>query len=403
MPSAGEQRPDWTLDVRGWAIGADTNVVAAEGVHEGQVLWRVPVDVERPQTAAEHGARDDRIGFHALTGTLPLAPEFDLHVRAVLDSGAQAPIGTVRGRRVPPRPSFTPRRNPVMVTTLGRTGSMLLLRLLSGHPDVLVYRPHRFEQRIASYWADVLLSLAEPASFVRQIAPADVDQPGWWLGRDAPLPWGLRDLAVQQWLGGDAIEDLAGTCQQRIEAVYDRIVATTETADGRLFAEKCNLRAASLLAELYPGSREIFLVRDFRDMVTSIMSFNAKRGVEGFGRAGAASDAEFVSSLAGWGSGLLAAWERRRDTAHLVRYEDLILDQERTVAGLLAYLEVDSSPQSVAALRERLSEELPELGAHTTSEGPEASIGRWRRDLGAELAQECERSLGPALAAFGYA
>lgn len=403
-PAAGEERPGWTLDVRGWAIGADARAVAVEGTHEGRRLWNVPLDVERPRTAAEHpGAPGDRIGFHALAGTLTLAPDFDVEVSAVLENGAAAPIASVRGRRAPLRSAFEPRRNPVTVTTLGRTGSMLLMRVLAAHPEVLVYRPHRFEQRIASYWADVLLSLAEPAGYIRQIAPPpDVDDPGWWLGREAPLPWGLRDTDVQEWLGGEAVEDLAAICQQRIEAVYDRIVVTTDTADAALFAEKSNLRAAGLLTELYPDSREIFLVRDFRDMVSSILSFNAKRGAAGFGRAGASSDADYVSSLGGWATGLLRAWERRAGSAHLVRYEDLILDQERTVAGLLDYLGVDSGTETVAALRARIGDELPELADHATSDGPAASVGRWRRDLSAELVEQCERTLAPALTAFGY-
>jgi hypothetical protein len=402
-PAAGDQRPDWALDVRGWAIGADARAVAVEAMHEGQRLWRVPVDVARPRTAADQGAPDDTIGFHALTGTLPLAPEFEVDVSAVLDSGTATPLASLHGRRVPLRSSFEPRRSPLMVTTLGRTGSMLLMRLLSAHPEVLVYRPHRFEQRIASYWADVLLSLAEPAGYIRQIAPpADVDDPAWWLGRAAPVPWGLRDEAVQHWLGGDAVEDLAASCQQRVEAVYDRIVATTDTADAPLFAEKCNLRAAGVLAELYPDSREIFLVRDFRDMVSSILSFNAQRGAAGFGRAGSGSDADYVSSLGGWATGLLRAWERRRGSAHLVRYEDLVLDQERTVAGILEYLGIDSTSRTVAALRARIDEELPELADHATSDGPEASVGRWRRDLSPDLVEHCDRALAPALAAFGY-
>ena len=405
VPAPGEERPDWALDVRGWAIGEHAPVVAVEGVHEGRRLWRVPLDVERPRTAAEHpGAPDDRIGFHAVAGTLPLTREFDVEVEAVLDGGERSPIGVVRGRRSPLRSSFEPQRNPVLVTTLGRTGSMLLMRLLSAHPEVLVYRPHRFEQRIASYWADVLLSLAEPTGYIRQITPpGDVEDPAWWLGREAPMPWGLRDTAVQEWLGGDGVESLAATSQQQIEATYDRIVATTDTPDASLFAEKCNLRAANLLTELYPGSRELFLVRDFRDMVTSILSFNAKRGVQGFGRESATTDADFIASLGGWANRLVRAWERRRDSAHLVRYEDLVLDPERTVGEVLSYLGVDSAATTVATLRQRLEEDLPELQAHTTSDGPRDSVGRWRRDLAPDLVDECERSLSVALDAFGYA
>jgi hypothetical protein len=37
-----------------------------------------------------------------------------------------------------------------------------------------------------------------------------------------------------------------------------------------------------------------------------------------------------------------------------------------------------------------------------TSETPEGSIGRWRRDLEPELAEACEEAFGGALEAFGY-
>jgi Sulfotransferase family len=403
-PVAGEERATWSLDVRGWAIGDSGRAIAAEGVHDGQQLWRVPIDVRRPQAVAgQPGATDDRVGFHALPGTLQLPSEFELEVRAVLEDGGHAALGVVHGRRAELRTPFEPRRNPVLVTTLGRTGSMLLMRLLASHPELLVYRPHRFEQRIASYWADLLLTLAEPVSHIRQIAPpSDVDDPQWWLGARAPVPWGLRDTPVEEWLAGEAVEALAVTCQERVEALYDRVVATTDTADASLFAEKCGLRAAGLLSELYPGGRELFLVRDFRDMLSSILAFNAKRGVEGFGRAGAASDAEFVRSLETWAGAFARAWERRSARAHLVRYEDLVLDPERTLSVLLGYLGVATGADVVAVMIDTLREELPELREHGTSDGPRESVGRWRRDLDPELALACEQSLGPALAAFGY-
>ncbi len=404
-PAGADERPDWMLDVRGWAVGADgARIDAVEGVHEGRQVFSVPLDVARPQTAAAHGlAADQPIGFHALVGTLRLAPQFELELRAVPERGHPVALGTIAGRRAALRSTYEARRAPIAVTTLGRTGSMLLMRLLAAHPEVLVYRPHRFEQRIASYWADVLLSLADPASYIRQVAPpADVDDPTWWLGRDAPVPWALRDAPVQDWLGGDAVEALAPVFQERIEATYDRIAATTDAGAAPRFAEKFNLRAAGLIRELYPASRELFLVRDFRDMVSSILSFNRKRGAQGFGRAAAGSDAEYIASLGGWATGFVRAWERRRSSAQLVRYEDLVSDPEPTLAGVLGHLGVDASRSTVAAMLGALRDEMPELRDHATSEHPAASIGRWQRDLGPDLVAECERALRPALDAFGY-
>ena len=81
--------------------------------------------------------------------------------------------------------------------------------------------------------------------------------------------------------GSDHVADLATFAQQRIDAVYRQVAAL---GDGRaeFFAEKClpEGNVPQLLRELYPDAREVFLVRDFRDMLCSIRAFNEKRGCE---------------------------------------------------------------------------------------------------------------------------
>ncbi len=157
-----------------------------------------------------------------------------------------------------------------------------------------------------------------------------------------------------------------------------------------------------MASELYPNGRELFLVRDFRDMVCSMLAFNEQRGVSGFGRAEADTDVEFVNTLGSQATSLAHAWERRRDRAHLVRYEELVLDPARALAGLLDHVGVDSRPETVRAMLGGLEEEIPELREHATSDSAQSSIGRWRTDLDAELAEACERAFGPALELFGY-
>lgn len=407
-PTAGDERADWTLDVRGWAVGEDGPVTAVEGVHEGTVLWRVPPVVDRPQVAARFPqAGGDTVGFYALPSVLALPPRHEIELRAVIGDHAAAPIGSIVAERVPLTTTFEPQRQPILITTFGRTGSMLLMRLLSSHPDVLSYKPHRFEQRIAGYWIEALLALSDPASYLRGVTPQTLARQGvedrmWWLGIDAPMPWPLRDEAVQEWLGGEAVEALAETCQQRIDAVYETIATATGATHEPFFAEKSTLRVSSVAAELYPNGRELFLVRDFRDMVCSMFAFNEQRGVSGFGRAEAGSDMEFVETLGGQATSLARAWERRRDRAHLVRYEELVLDPTHALAGLLDHVGVDSGPDTIRGMLAQLEEDIPELREHPTSDSAQSSIGRWRTDLDPELAEACERAFGPALELFGY-
>ena len=70
-----------------------------------------------------------------------------------------------------------------------------------------------------------------------------------------------------------------------------------------------------LIRELYPRAKEIFLVRDFRDMARSIMAFDAKRGYAGFGRArtAPATRTTCAASCDGWLRTCHRAWHTRGD------------------------------------------------------------------------------------------
>jgi hypothetical protein len=70
---------------------------------------------------------------------------------------------------------------------------------------------------------------------------------------------------------------------------------------------------------------------------------------------------------------------------------------------VLGYAGLASGEDTVAAMVAAAKEQLPAMEDHRTTPDLEASIGRWRRDLPAELVQACERAVGPALEAWGYA
>ena len=142
-----------------------------------------------------------------------------------------------------------------------------------------------------------------------------------------------------------------------------------------------------MLWDLYPGAREVFLVRDFRDMMASIIAANRKwAGPPRFGRAVAASDEEHVRRFRRFVADIMGSWRRRRDRAHLVRYEDLIRQPRETVAALAAYLEVDGSAATLDRMVDSLARRDEESDVYRTAGTAEASIGRWREDLDARRA-----------------
>ena len=108
------------------------------GSRRRDARWSLPVHDHRPDVARSHPDHEwaRHAGFSGAVNTLRLRPRFELDVTAELEDGARGPLGTVAGRRAPLRSGYEPRAAPLIVTTLGRTGSTWLIHLLSGHPAV---------------------------------------------------------------------------------------------------------------------------------------------------------------------------------------------------------------------------------------------------------------------------
>ena len=78
--------------------------------------------------------------------------------------------------------------------------------------------------------------------------------------------------------------------------------------------------------------REVVLVRDPRDVLTSILATIRKRGVQPPPEDPLRwIDADFTARIVG----VLESWRRRRDSSLLVRYEDLMMAPRETLAAML--------------------------------------------------------------------
>lgn len=405
-PAAGAGETTYTVEIVGWVLGRRQPAVAIEVVHDEVVVRRIALEVERPDVAAANPDVPHALlsGFRLPISALNFPQGFELSVRVVLEDDSSHEVAVLRGRRARLGSTFEPQLQPLMITTTGRTGSTALVQLLGAHPQVLAYRPFAYEPRVAGYWLKVLTALSEPVSYIRQVfwpGPRET----WWLGRDAPVPPPLADQVVQDWMGGANVEAIAGFCQSRIEEFYEQVAGSLERERPVYFTERYPPRSLvpPLVSEIYPQARELVLVRDFRDVVSSMLAFNEKRGVNGFGRDRARSDEEFI--LEGMGRSVAAlarCWEERSGSAHLVRYEDMVLRPEETAEAVLGYLGLDSGRTTIEAMLASLDARMGETEGHRTSAAPEASIGRWRQDLSPPLQELCARAFHPALEAFGY-
>lgn len=397
----------YDVEFAGWILGADQAVKEIEIHQAGVVIRRAPLDQFRQDVARSYsdvpGA--DLSGFRTWVSVIGLEPDTKLQVRAVLADGSRARLASVSLRHQPVQSGFEPRLQPIMLTTMGRAGTTWTMRLLSEHPEIVVHRFHPYELRTARYWWHMLKTLSEPRD-PHHSGQADRFQTNkLWVGYNPFYP---EPIAVTpglgEWMGRDYVEDLARFCQRSAEEAYLRIAAGQGQSNVRYMAEKHRAdNLPWLVWELYPKAKEIFLVRDFRDVYSSMLAYNQKHGRRAFGPEHLETDEEFAHFLRNSTiRNLSRSWPKRQERAHLIRYEDLITRPQEILRGVFEYLELDASDATIAGILDRASAENPEMKQHLTSSDVSNSLGRWKSSLSPNLQTVANDAFGDVLQQFGY-
>jgi hypothetical protein len=408
-PLDGNASAAYAVRVRGHILDSAGPVQAIEAVAPGKLLASGRPGLATPAVAARHPGTPgaEACGFTLLVDTLALPRQFEFRLRAVAADGTRIKIAAIRGERRQLVSGYAPRLQPLLVTSLGRMGTTLLMRMLASHPEVVTYARPPYEARGGKYWLHVLKTLAAPTDPSKRVG--------------APMEFHLEKVAVggnpfysaefdawpevEAWSGGAYVADLAAFCQRSIDGWYLAAAAAQGEAGAplRYFAEKhFPDDYPRLMREVYPEGRELFLVRDFRDMIASMRAFNARGGFGDFGREAAADDAAWLAELGRALEALHKAWQERGDEQSLVHYEDLVRQPEVTLPAVLSAMGLDASPEVVARIIATTAPDTPELRGHGTAASPEASVGRWQRDLPPEMKVAVQESFGDLLREFGY-
>ena len=403
QPRSGSTRRTYDLPITGWVVSSEPGTIEVEALFRGRVLRSGKADLPRPDIAEKypHLPHAARSGFSLNASVLGLPPDFQILIRGKRGGGEYAPMATLEGHHTPIVASHENRLRPIIVTMQGRVGSSWFMRLMSGHPNVAVYPEYPFETRVMSYWTHMLRVLGQPSDHARSTPAIDFTADPTWIGHHPFYkPQVTHQPAMQEWFGRKYPEDLATFCKKSIDDFYLQVAHMTEKPDAICFAEKCAADDIPWLVwELYPDAREVVLVRDFRDMLSSIFAFNQKRGYLSFGRERAKSDRDYLESMRNNVLGFMRAWKLRSDRAFLVRYEELVLDTRGTLEALMRYLKLDGDPEELIA---RANVPVQELTNHRTIQDAASSIGRWRRDLEPDLQKDSTEAFQEALVAFGY-
>jgi hypothetical protein len=395
----------YVLSISGWVHAADSSPTAVHVVCEERAVSSAAVSFPRPDVAEHLSVPEDApLGFLTDISVLGLPARFELTLEVELADGRRFPFAAISGARRPLHTHFQPTMQPIFVTNIGRCGSTAMMRLLRSHPQIAVHDLYPYETRALGYWTHMLKTLSQPANHTHSANPNTYEDDAFWVGRH---PHNMRPVIVpdqiREFFRNDYVEQLAEFCQASTERFYTSVCEAQEVEQPLYFAEKRNPRAAARIAsELYPDGREIFLVRDPRDMVCSMISFYETTRLVSFGRDSTGSDQAFVADIAQALRDLMRHIRERGEGAIVVRYEDLVGDMPSTLAAVLGYLELPTSEATTSSMIADARESTPDSRRHRTTPDERASIERWRRDLSEPMQEMCNVAFAESLEVLGY-
>jgi hypothetical protein len=271
---------------------------------------------------------------------------------------------------------------PFFIVGSGRSGTTLLRMMLCSHSRISIP---------PETW--YLLPLLQRFSVDRPLDPSEVQSAISIISGHCNRPdmkFDLQELRRElNQLTEPHLSDL-------IEIVYRRYMQTEDKAH---WGDKTPvyIEIVPELAQMFPSSQFIFLVRDGRDVAKS---FQTRRWMGRWLHNNTREWTRAYEYYQRWiGAGL-------RERILLVRYEDLVLETADTLQRVCRFIGEDFEPQMLAwehtADRQILPEELSgvhrKLKLRIGSEG----VARWKREMSARETFIAEAFMGAHLKRLGY-
>ena len=391
----------------GWAAGGSGRAVSVEFYQNGTLMAAAPLAVERPDVLAAMPGQVSalRCGFYLRLSKLLLDDKGALDVVLYGDADGEprrTPLGRLIGLPAARRGSkYRERYNPLLVLGMGRSGTSRLMALLSASPDLLVPGRHPFEVGVANYLWHAAHVLSAPADHAGSMGPDAFaselpNAVGFNPYRHYDWEPGIESEPTVRWMEDELPVACIDFCKRQVDAFADSFLAGRAVRP-RYIAQKMAMSPARyFVSNVYRGAREIFLVRDFRDVWLSARSFNQRRGTPSFGRERFSDDLEWMRGLGHSSRELRLAHQAA--AAHrslLVRYEELVADSDAVLARICRWLGSDVSAEATSA-RDSIDPE------HRTTPEDAVSAGRWRAEMTAEERRIAASVFAEDLAYFGY-
>lgn len=404
-PRPGAVSPVGHFEFEGWVSprpGADVEVNSVQVCYGGVVLCNLPVALPRHDVINHFGVGNvaQNPGFCTIIDASGLGPHYDLDVFALTRSGHRVHLCTIRGRTVDAPLSFikTSRMRPLLLRTTGRAGSTMMMNALMAHPAIMGNDQHPNEVRPGLYWAHMFHVLSRPASMAERNDSSVFHSQ---MDRVIRSPFWHPGVRHHHWFSQNYETRLRDFCLESGEAYY-RWIATQQNKSPTFFVEKySDFPPETAYPEtLYKDLAYVFLVRDPRDVLVSMIRFNAKTGDGRFGLGEGKDLADFARHFCITFRQLHDEWRSGRQRAVLVRYEDVVVNPGNEFFRVLEFLGLERSPAVLNAMKAAAQLENRN---HMTSASVERSVRTHDDQSYAPLVKIVSERLSDVITALGYA
>lgn len=257
---------------------------------------------------------------------------------------------------------------PILVTSMGRSGSTVLANALGLHPAVMSVGGYPFEYRFFSWCLHAAHVASAPANHGTSMGgDAFETRHDFELGFN---PFNHRDY--DRLAGHDRLREFyegafAGDAVRffLLQARTALAIHAREKPAARAFVEKMGgTPLANLAANTCSNLQEIVLLREFRDMVGSMIAFDAKRGTTGFYSPRGRKEADAWLVELAFRQAHLAHRARLRGKL-LVAYEDLVRDPRACMARIAPALGLGGDVAAIESMLGAFGENAY-TGQHST-------------------------------------
>jgi hypothetical protein len=378
----------WVADRNDWQKSLTVDILVGEqgkGVAKADI-FRAKLDQLDPNATGRYAFK-----FY-FDNTLSMYEAQDVTVRVSNSSYRLLPKQRVI-EAIKPDPTVSILRAgaPVLLTTMGRTGSTAVMAVLAQHPNIVVAGNRPFEVELGCYYAYALRTLVANGDHEKSINTDMITaaENRFHIGFNPyfrPNHAGVfkNPTVLDRFMSSRLPARLGGAFRDIILDYYEEVARDQGMGYPIYFAEKSLPEQDSRrgIRYMFPKIREILLIRDLRDVVCSATSSS-----------GSAFD-HVLEATKTADRHLRKIDAEKDDSMMILKYEDFVLDNAQVVAKLFRFLglaSIDSDQDGMDAL----------FATHATSATPAASIGRWKRDLTTEQRKRCE-AFNPFLEHFGY-